>query len=226
MPRPSREVDVFLEVGSKRTFAGTIEWPGWCRAGRDETSALQALLEYGPRYARVLRGTRLGFAAPADGAAFAVVERLKGDATTDFGAPGAAPKSDRRPVGDADLRRFGSILRASWRAFDTLADDSRTATLRPGPRGGGRKLDAIVRHVLEAEQSYVSMIGGRVDRAGPGDETEGARRAVFDALGASARGEVPERGPRGGKRWTARYFVRRAAWHVLDHAWEIEDRAT
>ena len=22
-----------------------------------------------------------------------------------------------------------------------------------------------------------------------------------------------------------RYFVRRAAWHVLDHAWELEDRA-
>ena len=33
-------------------------------------------------------------------------------------------------------------------------------------------------------------------------------------------------GPRGGKRWSARYFVRRAAWHVLDHAWEIEDRSS
>ncbi len=22
----------------------------------------------------------------------------------------------------------------------------------------------------------------------------------------------------------ARYFVRRTAWHVLDHLWEIEDR--
>lgn len=27
---------------------------------------------------------------------------------------------------------------------------------------------------------------------------------------------VPERGPR--------YWVRRVAWHVLNHAWEIEDR--
>jgi hypothetical protein len=25
-------------------------------------------------------------------------------------------------------------------------------------------------------------------------------------------------------RWPPRYVVRRAAWHVLDHAWEIEDR--
>ena len=36
---------------------------------------------------------------------------------------------------------------------------------------------------------------------------------------------IPEKGPRGGARWSARYFVRRAAWHVLDHAWEIEDRS-
>ncbi len=24
--------------------------------------------------------------------------------------------------------------------------------------------------------------------------------------------------------WTARSFVRRVAWHTLDHTWEIEDR--
>ena len=25
--------------------------------------------------------------------------------------------------------------------------------------------------------------------------------------------------------WPARYAARRIAWHVLDHAWEIEDRS-
>ena len=40
----------------------------------------------------------------------------------------------------------------------------------------------------------------------------------------AASGEMPERGPRGGVLWKPRYFVRRAAWHALDHAWEIEDR--
>jgi hypothetical protein len=35
---------------------------------------------------------------------------------------------------------------------------------------------------------------------------------------------VPERGPRGGAIWSARNYVRRIAWHVLDHAWEIEDK--
>jgi hypothetical protein len=27
------------------------------------------------------------------------------------------------------------------------------------------------------------------------------------------------------KTWSPRYYVRRAAWYALDHAWEIEDRA-
>jgi hypothetical protein len=35
---------------------------------------------------------------------------------------------------------------------------------------------------------------------------------------------LPAAGPRGGKIWSVRYFVRRTAWHALDHAWEIEDR--
>lgn len=48
---------------------------------------------------------------------------------------------------------------------------------------------------------------------------------LLGPMRASAEGQIPSVGPRGGKRWTPRYFVRRAAWHVLDHAWEIEDRA-
>jgi hypothetical protein len=36
---------------------------------------------------------------------------------------------------------------------------------------------------------------------------------------------MPKQGPRGGKLWQPRYFVRRSAWHILDHVWEIEDRS-
>ena len=57
------------------------------------------------------------------------------------------------------------------------------------------------------------------------DKSRRTREAILKAVAASAHGEVPERGPRGGVRWTARYFVRRDAWHVLDHTWEIEDRS-
>src|SRR5262245_66430981 len=102
----TKKIPVYLEIGAKRTFAGAIDWPGWCRIGRDEESALQALVDYGPRYARELGAARLGFQAPAEAAALAVVERLAGNASTDFGAPAVAPSSDTKPVDDAGLRRF------------------------------------------------------------------------------------------------------------------------
>lgn len=46
----------------------------------------------------------------------------------------------------------------------------------------------------------------------------------MEALALAAHGEIPVRAPRDGVRWTPHYFVRRAAWHVPEHAWEIEDR--
>src|SRR5512139_3179866 len=109
---PSSKIDVYLEAGQKRAFAGALDWPGWCRSGRDEASALQTLLEYEPRYARVLKTARLDFQTPTDVSQFVVRERLKGNATTDFGAPGIAPSSDADPVDSAELRRFEKILKA------------------------------------------------------------------------------------------------------------------
>ena len=51
------------------------------------------------------------------------------------------------------------------------------------------------------------------------------RSVVLDALSRAVTEGLPEKGPRGGALWTPRYFVRRTAWHALDHAWEIEDRS-
>jgi hypothetical protein len=95
--------------------------------------------------------------------------------------------------------------------------------LSKGPRGGGRDLEKIVDHVLGSDEGYLSMIGAKAPRGGPDGRAERVHRAVLDALGVAVREGVPP-GPRGGKRWTPRYFVRRSAWHALDHAWEIEDR--
>ena len=55
-----KKINVYLETGEKKTFAGAIDWPGWCRSGGDEESALQALFEYGARYARVVRRLEAG----------------------------------------------------------------------------------------------------------------------------------------------------------------------
>jgi hypothetical protein len=214
---------VYLEVGDKRVFAGAIDWPAWARSGRDEDAALEALFAYAPRYARVLKGTRLGFEVPSDPSDLRVVERLPGTATTDFGAPDVPPSADAEPVSDADLRRFATLFRACWRAFDRAAEAAENVELTKGPRGGGRELEKIVDHVLGSDESYLSMIGAKAPRVAPNGRPERVRRAVLDALDVAVREGVPP-GPRGGKRWTPRYFVRRSAWHALDHAWEIEDR--
>lgn len=220
-------VAVYVELGKKRVFAGALDWPGWCRTGRDEGAALEALFAYGPRYACILRPARLGFHAPTDRSAFVVVERLQGNATTDFGAPDIAPAHDAFAMDDAELRRLQAILRACWRAFDATVKKTTGKTLRSGPRGGGRTLDGVVQHVLEAEQGYLSRLGGRVPPSDDSDREpwDRTRRAIQETLAAAARGEIAARGPRGGKRWMPRYFVRRVAWHVLDHLWELEDRA-
>jgi hypothetical protein len=215
----------YVEVGAKRAFAGAIEWPGWCRAGRDEDAAVEALIGYGPRYAKVLRGARLGFDAPNGPSGLRVSERLTGDATTDFGAPSIAPKADARSIDDAELLRLQAILKACWRAFDRAVGRAEGKTLAKGPRGGGRDLPTIDAHVVDADGSYVRMLGRRVEPGPKASETDRTRAAILDALATTAAEGPPPPGPRGGKRWLPRYFVRRVAWHVLDHAWEIEDRA-
>ena len=212
-------VAIYLESASKRVFAGAIEWPGWERSGRDEDGAVEALVASAPRYARALGRSRSGFVVPAGPEDLRIVERLTGNATTDFGAPGIAPAADERPLDDAETERQVRLLRAAWAALDRAAAAAAGAALRTGPRGGGRQVDAIVAHVAAAEGAYLAKLGGR---AAAGADP---RVAIVETIGTRARGEPPARTPRSGVLWTPRYFVRRAAWHALDHAWEIEDRA-
>ena len=78
-----------------------------------------------------------------------------------------------------------------------------------------------------ADEGYLKRIGWKVPKIEHENvETKLARvrEEILEGLVAVAAGELPTIGPRGGKRWTARFFVRRVAWHVVDHAWEIEDR--
>jgi hypothetical protein len=227
MAKSSNKIDVYLEIGKKRTFAGAMDWPGWSRSGRDEDAALQALIDYGSRYAQILGAGRLGFEAPADIAALAVVERLKGNATTDFGAPDVAPSADARPLDKADLERFQTLFKLYWQAFDAVVDAASGKELRKGPRGGGRKLEGIVQHVLDVDKAYLRRLARKVEKGEAEDlsqELSRTRQAILEALEAAVRGEIPEQGPRGGQLWKPRYFVRRLAWHELDHLWEIEDR--
>jgi hypothetical protein len=173
-----------------------------------------------------LEGSGVRFTPPAKVSNLDVLERLKGDATTDFGAPSIAPKADAGPIDRRWLARQEKILRASWKVFDRAAENV-TGPLEKGPRGGGREVDVIVAHVAGAEASYARMIGATTkgfDESGA-DAREEERALSLEGLERAVTDGIPA-GPRGGKRWSARYFVRRATWHVLDHAWEIEDRSS
>jgi len=227
MAQATTPITVYLEIGQKRTFATALDWPGWSRSGRDETSALQTLYEYGPRYARALQTAGLDFEAPSDPADLVVAGRQAGNATTDFGAPDLTLPSDTEPVDPGELERWQAVLLACWRTFDAAVEAATGHTLRKGPRGGGRELAKIVQHVRDVDIAYLKSLGGTLD-LGDEDDPEQAfaqiRQAILTTLDAAVRGEIPAHGPRGGARWTPRYFVRRLAWHELDHAWEIEDR--
>ncbi|MFW6069258.1 MAG: hypothetical protein ACOC9E_06725 [Chloroflexota bacterium] len=218
---------IFLEIGKKKVFAGAVDWPGWCRWAKDEEAALQTLLDYGPRYARILEGADVGFEAPEDVSAFNVVERVEGNSTTDFGAPNVALASDEEEVDEEELQRLEQLLKANWAALDEAVEKAQGKELRKGPRGGGRELDGIVNHVLESGRSYLRTLGWNVSwEKGEDDESKMARlrKGVLEGLKEGAAGNLPKEGPRGGKRWPPRQFLRRLAWHELDHVWEIEDR--
>src|SRR5437879_5826930 len=126
---------VYVEVGAKRAFASAADWPGWSRSGRDEAAALEALAAYAPRYARVTKLAKIEL--PKDATSFKVVERLKGNATTDFGAPGIPAKDETRRMTPSETRRMVSLLEACWKYLDAVRARA-PQELRKGPRGGGR----------------------------------------------------------------------------------------
>ena len=221
------KVMVYIEIGKTRSFAGALEWPGWCRSGREEPAALQSLFDYGPRYARAIQTARQGFAPPLEIATLTVVERLPGGGGTDFGPPEQVPSGDAQPITADELLRQTAVLRACWETFDAAASAASGSELRKGPRGGGRDLEKIVEHVQMAEVAYLGRLGGKLEvPSGTGAELmmHATRNAILQTLERAAQGVVPAAGPRGGKHWPVRYFVRRSSWHLLDHAWEIEDR--
>ena len=94
MASTKAQTEVYLEVGQKKIFAGALDWPGWCRSAGNEEEALAALVAYAPRYAEMFSRTTIAFVPPDDPAAFAIVERLAGTSTTDFGAPDVALARD------------------------------------------------------------------------------------------------------------------------------------
>lgn len=196
---------IYLEEGKTWVFAAALDWPGWCRRGKGEQAAIDTLFDYADRYA-VVAGP--GFAPGL----IEVVGHVVGNRTTDFGAPDARGQWDNEPFDAEEADRHVGLLEAAWCYFDTVVSVAPTE-LRKGPRGGGRDRDAIADHVREAERAYSAKIGVRIPPRTPWPDQRTSMAAALQSRSPSPA-------------WPLRYAIRRCSWHVLDHAWEIEDKGT
>ncbi len=208
---------VYLEASKRRTFVCALDWPGWCRAGKDESLALEAFAAAGPRYRQVAKVAGLAFDGSAD---VDVIERLEGGAGTEFGVPSAMAAADHRRIDAKEAHRLAALVEASWTVFDATAAGA-PPDLRKGPRGGGRDRDKIVGHVNEGDGAYAREMGLKVPAGAIDDRAAvtAMRAQMLDVLRTPSDGT-----PLAGRKWTHAYAARRIAWHALDHAWEIEDR--
>ncbi len=222
---PPRRIAIFLEVSGKQAVASALDWPGWCRAGRDEGAALAALASYAGRYAPVAGHAGVSFPATV---VFDVIERVPGGPATAFAAPECrrpfpqiTAEAERAEVTPAAARPLAGLITAARRTFDEIAAAS-PAELLKGPRGGGRDRDQLTGHVIGAETAYARKLGVKRKQPATADigPIEQLREAIAAVVGAPSDGSpvVP-----GG--WTTRYAARRITWHVLEHAWEMQDRA-
>jgi hypothetical protein len=206
----------------KKVAAFALDWPGWSRGAKTPDVALETLDAYRSRYRPIAE--RAGLATEFDAAgALDVAEDHVGVGSTDFWGISFAPSSfEQEPMSEDELDRKLALLGAAWRFFDDVAG-SVSAELAKGPRGGGRTRDEIVRHALGWERADLAKrVGVVVDPIVPPtsdgfsshrDEFVAALR-TYNANGRMARG----------RNWTIALLVRHTAFHVLDHAWEMEDR--
>ncbi len=217
MTEDPEQCRVVLESGSKKTFASALDWPGWSRSGKTEEDAVEALLAYIGRYQPLLEAAGISWSLPS---AVDIVDRQPGDMTTNYGAPNIIHPIEREPMTEFELSRQVALLRASWTYFDDVSGRV-SPELRKGPRGGGRDRDQIIAHVTEADRAYARKIGVRTPPFDFSDRRVALahRDAVMEALA-----ELGTRESSGAGGWPVRYVIRRMAWHILDHAWEMEDK--
>jgi hypothetical protein len=215
-------IRVMVERGKKkRVVAVAFDWPGWDRSAKTEEGALQVLDAYRPRYAKV--AALAGLADEFDAAGeLVVVERVEGNGMTSFyGVSGRSAGPELESMSQAECERKIALLRAAWTYFDEVASRV-SAELREGPRGGGRDRGTIIRHVNGTEiQENGRKVGVRSSHDAWRDP--GTLRAHREAICSGIR-EFNAIGPAAGSWWTVQFFIRRSAWHMLDHAWEMEDR--
>ncbi len=213
-------VRVLLEEGKKKSAASAFDWPGWERGAKSAADAVAVLDVYRPRYAVIAKLAGLEDAFSRTGKV-KIVERAEGSGMTNYyGVSMKSAASEHEQMTEAECERKLALLQAAWKYFDDVAARV-SPQLRLGPRGGGRDREAISRHVNGAEiYEFAKKVGLNTPleaRENP-KEVSAHRKALcaairdYNSRGVSAR------------TWTVQFVLRRCAYHMLDHAWEMEDR--
>ena len=216
-------VRVVLERGPKRkkAVAFAVDWPGWSRGASTPELALAKLESYRPRYRSVAeeagRAEEFDTAGPCE-----VVEDTIGTGSTDFWGISFSPSAvESDPMQEADLDRAMGLLRACWSVFDATGARV-SAELRKGPRGGGRDRDQILHHALRVEsEDFAKRVGLRVPVGGA--LTPHGLRDYREAYVAAMRAYHAGEGVRM-RSWNLPFLIRHSAFHMMDHAWEMEDK--
>ena len=214
---------VMIEVGpkAKKVVAVAPDWPGLERGAKTGGAAVERLVAYFPRYARIasLAGMDVDFATAVT-TTIDVVEQYPGVGSTDFwGISFAFSAIDKQEMSSKDLARELGLMQACWAFFDDVRSRV-SAEMQAGPRGGGRSRSRIVGHVVHTEQDWAKKLGfvhmswRDADEEGLKTHREAYCAAIraFHAQGKMAR------------TWPLRYLIRHTAYHALDHAWEMEDK--
>jgi hypothetical protein len=221
----TNELRVLIEEPpkGKRWVAIAADWPGLERNGKSAEDAIAKLTTYLPRYLKVAQRAGLGTDFEKQTKPIVVGQHV-GTGSTDFWGISFAPsEEDHGPVGEPEFERRLALLQAAWAEFDETAARV-SEELRPGVRGGGRSRDAIIRHVLVVEGSdFAARVNAETDFEDPTSRTPARRRKHRERYLEALREWRPENKPIG-RTWTLSYLLRHAAYHVLDHTWEMQDR--
>ena len=212
-----------IEHGTKdkRSAAFAVDWPGWSRGAKTAELALETLESYRERYRPIVDIAGMTREFDAAGALEIVEDRI-GTGSTDFWGISFSPSStEHGPMGDAELDRAITLLRACWTFFDGVAARV-SPEMRKGPRGGGRDRDQIIRHTIRTEsEDFAKRIGLRIPEGGAltPDGLREYREAYLVAMRAYNAGDIKRM-----RSWTLPYLIRHSGYHALDHAWEMEDK--
>ncbi|HEX2851006.1 MAG TPA: hypothetical protein VHN98_10650 [Acidimicrobiales bacterium] len=216
-------VRTVVERGPKgrKAVAFSLDWPGWSRGATTPELALATLESYRERFRPVAVAAGLADEFDAAGAIDVIEDRV-GTGSTDFwGISFSSSSSELDPMPDAELERKIGLLQASWAYFDGVAARV-SADMRKGPRGGGRDRDKIIRHTIRTEsEEFAKRLGLRIPEGAALSPAglRAHRESYVDAMRAYNRGEG-----RRMRTWTLPFLVRHSAYHVMDHAWEMEDK--